>query len=103
MSLLKLVAGVAAGMSLAVLLRSAVFAAGVLIVIGVMLQVAFAHQLNRYLHGADPVRMGARSFGQLTALVPVPVGVRALDFGAKASLWGAAVAVLQVIGWLRFT
>ena len=69
---------------------------------GLALQVVYARRLSRFLGGVDPVKLGARSFGQLKSIGPVPVPLSVLEFSAKVALWGAAAGFLAAFGWIRF-
>jgi len=50
-------------------------------------QISYARSLNAYLRGVDPLRYGARSFGQLKRIMPIPLFIKilyglAISFGS---------------------
>ncbi len=66
----------------------------------VPLQVTYAHRLNAFLGGADPVAtFGARNLNQLKSVISVPFSVTALGFVAKIMWWAGLVALLVSVGW----
>lgn len=95
----KIIVGVALGIAMSALARP-ILAGGGLLVFGVVAQVWFARAFHRHYGGADPSAMGARSLSQLAAVQPVPASLRALEFLAKACLWGFVAALLVALGWL---
>ena len=94
-----------AGFLLGAILSASTSAPGIvmvsLLVVGMVAQLGFARLLNRHMHDVDPVALGARSLQHLRSVLPVPPYIVLMDFTAKISLWGAVLAFLALMGWLR--
>ena len=66
------------------------------------LQFLYAHSLNTFLEGGDPVSsFGTRNLNELRSLVSLPIAVLVLDFMAKVFMVGGVTALLFIFGILN--
>ena len=70
--------------------------------LGCIFQFLYAHSLNTFLEGRDPVQaFGTKNLHELRSLVSLPVAVLVLDFMAKVFMVGGVTALLFVLGILN--
>lgn len=100
--MLPLITGFVLGVGLAYAFNASWIAALTLLAVGVGVQVGYAHRLNAFLGGVDPVRaFRANSLSELRVHLRVPLSVRVLHFAAKCCFWAAVVLCVSALGWLR--
>lgn len=70
------------------------------LVCAMLLQVSYAHRLNGFLGGVDPVvTFGTRNLKQLKNVISIPFSITAQNFVAKVMWWAGLVALLVSAGW----
>ena len=94
--MLKTVCGLILGAAIFFITQHVFLSIAILATIGVLCQVKYAIGLNASLSGADPVvTFGARSLGELKAIIAIPVSIQFFEFLAKSCVWGMiAIAIL---------
>ena len=98
--MLKLLLGAILGGIVYSIADSVILSVGVLAVVGVCSQVAYARLMHVFLDGADPVqKYGVRSLKELKNVVAVPSSIHVADLIAKSCGCGVLAVV---INWLFF-
>jgi len=98
LGILKLFTGIILGVVCINFIKPPLLLIIVFSILGIISQIAYAHYLNRYLGGEDPViKYRTRSLKQLRRLISIPIYIIVLNTLAVVFGYAALIAALETL------